>query len=64
LAAALQGDPDVLIIMDAPVAGEHVIKCGILQEVCDGNDLLVVSKNMQTEVIRNAHILELQKLNY
>lgn len=28
---------------------------GILYELCNGNDLLVIPKNMQTEVIRDAH---------
>jgi len=41
--------------MNAPVAGKHVIKGGIQHEVCDGNDLPVIPKNMQIEIIRNAH---------
>lgn len=55
LVAAQQGDPDVRTIMNTPVAGKHVIKGGILHEVCDGNDLPIIPKNMQTEIIRNAH---------
>jgi len=57
LIAAQQDDPDVRTILNAPVAGKHVIKFGIqpIHEVCDGNDLPVIPKNMQTEVIRNAH---------
>lgn len=55
LVASQQGNPDVRTILNASVTGKHVIKGGILHEVHDGNDLPVIPKNMQTEVIRNAH---------
>jgi len=55
LMAAQRDDPDVRAVMEAPVAGKHIMRGGILHEVCDGTDLLVVPKNMEFEVIRNAH---------
>lgn len=42
-------------MLDEQMSGKNVIKGGILHELCDGHDLLVIPKDVQTEVIREAH---------
>lgn len=55
LVAAQRDGPDVRAVMDKPIPGRSIMKGSILHEVVEGQDLLVVPKNMQNEVIRGTH---------
>lgn len=55
LIAAQREDQDIRAIMAKPSVGKHIMKGGVLYEVCDDRDLLVIPEKMQTEVIRDAH---------
>jgi len=53
LSVAQRNDPEIQAVV--PDGDEYVSYSGLLYKVCDGKNLLVVPKGMQTEIIRNAH---------